>query len=248
MKEYTGQIRCKKFITKLGYNKQYKWRLSPYRYTTFNKPYLIRTAALDAGITQEQMAAALRAYQNQFDQLMLNGHSIELEGLGNFRLSMSFKTAEGVEDISMDLFKRLRVLFRPSVDLRDEMKGVKHIVDDPQMVFSQGYGFIADRQFPIRQPTSVAWHLTLFADSEKLMPTNLDDVSDLFFVLGDGDILTYDAHQSQGTTAIFEGTAGRNLEFEWTQVSGKWDLTSTSGLHKGDSIKMVGGVAKPTGY
>lgn len=153
MSTFSGQIRCKKFVSysklsKFDTHNRASWRLSPYRYSTFNRAYFVSMAASDAGITEEQMSAALRAYQTQFDQLLLNGHSIQMEGLGNFRLSCSMKMVEDAEDIDISLFERLRVVLRPSNELRNEIKSIQHIVDAPISVKSGDGKYILNYQLP----------------------------------------------------------------------------------------------------
>lgn len=201
MSKYSGQIRCKKFCAFNGVKKRNEYRLAPVRYTTFNRNYFVEMAAADAGITEEQMNAALRAYQTQFDQLLLNGHSIELAGLGNFRLSMSFKAKDTLEEVNIeDCFERLRVILRCSKELRDDMKSVNHIVDPMQLAVSGGnlarQYFYLNYQLPCRvssQLTAIQTYLRVYCTD---IAINVSALGDLWFQVEDDEYgpatLTYD--------------------------------------------------------
>lgn len=248
MKEYTGQIRCKKFVSWMRIKNRNIWRLSPYRYTTFNKPYFVQMAALDAGITQEQMEAALRAYQNQFDQLLLNGHSLELEGLGNFRLSVSVKTVTDVEELSTDLVQRLRVVFRPCVDLRDNIKGVKHIVDKVQYATSANHQFTLNHQMPIRYDVSrdTAMKFPAFSiipSADNLTIPAASQFSSLFFKTSKGLVRFASSSENSISFDNDDGEASVvvTMNFTFNPTTGVATLHDVDGFEDGDSITYFGG-------
>lgn len=248
MSTFSGQIRCKKIASrcKLGQfrnNNYLAWRLSPYRYSTFNRGYFVSMAAADAGITEEQMSAALRAYQTQFDQLVLNGHSIQMEGLGNFRLSCSMKGVQDVSDVSMDLFKRLRVILRPSKELSNEIKSVQHIVDAPISANSGSDGkYVINYQLPLvyPKPGGGIWNLQIWPAPGDRQGIEKEYMTDLFFIVSDpdyGDVKL--TSRVVDNLLVFENEAtGASIAFTDNDTHMEIDELI---LNQGSTIKMFGG-------
>lgn len=240
MSTFSGQIRCKKFMSYNAAKQKNLYRISPYRYTTFNRAYFVAMAASDAGITEEQMSAALRAYQTQFDQLLLNGHSLQLEGLGNFRLSMSFKAYDEIEDVNVEEgFERLRVVLRPSKELRDEMKSINHIVD-PMVTAKSGNSltggnFWLNYQLPA---APVVGRLKIFVDKDQI---NLTGMSSLFFVVSNdehGDVKLTVADTPSLSEITFRDVSG---DVGMTFTFGAGNYVTLSQKSEVGVIKMFGG-------
>ena len=49
------------------------------------------------------------------------GHSVALPGLGTMRFGLRSKAVEKVEDVKSELITSRRIIFTPSVDLKDEL-------------------------------------------------------------------------------------------------------------------------------
>lgn len=240
MSTFSGQIRCKKFMSYNARTAKNMFRISPYRYTTFNRAYFVSMAAADAGITEEQMSAALRAYQTQFDQLLLNGHSLQLEGLGNFRLSMSFKAFDEISQVNIDEgFERLRVVLRPSKELRDEMKSINHIIDPIVTAKSgnslTGGNFFLNHQIPFEPLVD---KMRIYVDKDTI---NLSGMTNLFFIVTNDDF--GDLKLTAGTPSVNEITftdedSVAHATFSFT--AGNYvTLTDFAGFN---AIKMFGGL------
>ena len=50
------------------------------------------------------------------------GHSVALPGLGTMRFGLRSKAVEDVNDVKTSLISSRRIIFTPSVDLKDELK------------------------------------------------------------------------------------------------------------------------------
>ena len=50
------------------------------------------------------------------------GHSVALPGLGSMRFGLRSKAVENVNDVKTSLISSRRIIFTPSVDLKDELK------------------------------------------------------------------------------------------------------------------------------
>lgn len=247
MSKYSGQIRCKKFCVHNAAKARDEFRLAPVRYTTFDRNYFVAIAAADAGITEEQMSAALRAYQTQFDQLLLNGHSIELAGLGNFRLSMSFRAKEEIADVNIeDCFQRLRVVLRCSKELRDDMKGISHIVDPLQVAASGNAAnrqhFYLNYQLPTQVTLNLQTRLCMYC-SEGL--PNLSSLGDLYFVVDHPDYgsvtLTYLNTSPATPTFVGEAPGGHEFSIAFISESDHLRIDEFIGFGDGAVLKAFGG-------
>lgn len=248
MSKYSGQIRCKKFCAYNAAKERDEYRLAPVRYTTFDRNYFVEMAAADAGITEEQMNAALRAYQTQFDQLLLNGHSIELAGLGNFRLSMSFKAEDELADVNIDdCFKRLRVVLRCSKELRDDMKSISHIVDPLQVVASGNsvnrQYFYLNYQLPTPVTTGVVNRLTIYSTTGII---NLSSMSNLYFLVDHPEYgpakLVISGVPGVTTTFTGQSAGGHEYSLAFAQTGGTMQIDEAVGFADGGIIKVFGGL------
>ena len=114
-------IRLVKERFQIGFSKDVKWQLKPFRYSTMGKEAIVRHASADSGITPSQLEQAFEAIAHEIDQMVPNGHGIELGGLGKLRLSISAKAVRTAENVSADLIKRSRILFHPSPAFRKEL-------------------------------------------------------------------------------------------------------------------------------
>jgi len=56
------------------------------------------------------------------------GHSVALPGLGTMRFGLRSKAVEKVEDVKSSLIESRRIIFTPSVDLKDELKNTAIVI------------------------------------------------------------------------------------------------------------------------
>jgi predicted histone-like DNA-binding protein len=110
---------------KIGFNKKVAYVLRPWRYSTIRKEELYDMAAQDSGLNVEQLKAASEAVLAEIQQLLTNGHGLELGRLGKIRLVVNAKTVEDAEDVSTDLIRRQRIVLTPSPELKAEMLRTK---------------------------------------------------------------------------------------------------------------------------
>ncbi len=106
---------------KIGFTKKVAYVLRPWRYNTIRRDELYEMAAQDSGLNVEQLKAASAAVLEEVRQLLLNGHGLELGGLGKIRLVLNAKSVEDAEDVSADLIQRQRVVLSPSPRLKAKL-------------------------------------------------------------------------------------------------------------------------------
>lgn len=119
-------IRTKKFLFKVVGQDKTAYKKRPIRYSTISADELVNAAVRNSQVSAGVMRSAMNAVLNEFHNFMLNGHSVELPGLGYFRFSFSAKAAESEEALKEKglQMKRKRVLFRPNILIREELSAV----------------------------------------------------------------------------------------------------------------------------
>ena len=80
---------------------EYRYVLSPDLYTALNQEKVIKEAA---------------------QRRATEGHSVAIPGLGTMRFGLRSKAVDKVEDVKAGLISTRRIIFTPSVALKDELK------------------------------------------------------------------------------------------------------------------------------
>ena len=97
---------------------------------------VIREAALRSGVSQGVMQACWDAAGEVIKAWATEGHSVALPGLGTMRFGLRSKAVENVNDVKTSLISSRRIIFTPSVELKDELAktGVQITCIDPSAV------------------------------------------------------------------------------------------------------------------
>ena len=99
----------------------YRYVMKPEMYSTLSQSKVIREAALRSGVSQGVMKACWDAAGEVIKAWATEGHAVALPGLGTMRFGLRSKSVEKVEDVKTGLIKSRRIIFTPSVDLKDEL-------------------------------------------------------------------------------------------------------------------------------
>ena len=99
----------------------YRYVLKPELYTSLDQKKVIREAALRSGVSQGVMKACWDAAGEVIKAWATEGHAVALQGLGSMRFGLRSKSVEKVEDVKTGLITSRRIIFTPSVDLKDEL-------------------------------------------------------------------------------------------------------------------------------
>ena len=99
------------------------WRyvMSPELYTPLTQAKVIKEAALRSGVSRGVMQACWDAAGEVIKAWATEGHSVALPGLGTMRFGLRSKAVEDVNDVKTSLISSRRIIFTPSVDLKDEL-------------------------------------------------------------------------------------------------------------------------------
>ena len=107
---------------KLGKNPGMKFVMRPDLYIPIAEKKVFSEAATHSGISAGVIKAAWDAAGEVIRTWATEGHSVPLPGLGSMRFGLRSKAVENVNDVKTSLISSRRIIFTPSVDLKDELK------------------------------------------------------------------------------------------------------------------------------
>ena len=100
---------------------KYRYVMKAEMYSSLNQTKVIREAALRSGVSQGVMKACWDAAGEVIKAWATEGHSVALPGLGTMRFGLRSKAVENVNEVKAGLITSRRIIFTPSVDLKDEL-------------------------------------------------------------------------------------------------------------------------------
>jgi len=100
---------------------KYRYVMKPEMYSSLTQAKVIKEAALRSGVSQGVMKACWDAAGEVIKAWATEGHSVALPGLGSMRFGLRSKAVEDVNDVKTSLISSRRIIFTPSVDLKDEL-------------------------------------------------------------------------------------------------------------------------------
>ena len=99
----------------------YRYVMKADLYTSLSQAKVIKEAAMRSGVSQGVMKACWDAAGEVIKAWATEGHSVALPGLGSMRFGLRSKSVEKVEDVKAGLISTRRIIFTPSIDLKDEL-------------------------------------------------------------------------------------------------------------------------------
>ena len=115
------KVNARETELKIGKNPGYYYVMTPELYTALKTQKVIREAALRSGVSQGVMQACWDAAGEVIKAWATEGHSVAIPGLGTMRFALRSKAVANVDDVKADLIKSRRIVFTPSVDLKNEL-------------------------------------------------------------------------------------------------------------------------------
>ena len=110
-------------LLKIGKNPGVKkFVMRPDLYIPIQEKKVFAEAATHSGISAGVIKAAWDAAGEVIRTWATEGHSIPLPGLGTMRFGVRSKAVEDLEDVKTGLITTRRIVFTPSVDVKDELK------------------------------------------------------------------------------------------------------------------------------
>ena len=110
-------------VLKIGKNPGVKkFVMRPELYTSLTEKKVFSEAATHSGISAGVIKAAWDAAGEVIRTWATEGHSVPLPGLGTMRFGVRSKAVEDLDDVKTSLISTRRIVFTPSVDVKDELK------------------------------------------------------------------------------------------------------------------------------
>ena len=110
-------------VLKIGKNPGVKkFVMRPDLYIPIQEKKVFKEASTRSGISVGVMKAAWDAAGEVIKAWATEGHSIPLPGLGTMRFGVRSKAVEELEDVKTNLITTRRILFTPSVDVKEELQ------------------------------------------------------------------------------------------------------------------------------
>ena len=123
------KIKAKERLIKVGkYADTYRYVMVPELYSALAQEKVIREAALRSGVSQGVMQACWDAAGQVIRAWATEGHSVPLPGLGSMRFGLSAKTVADVNEVKSSLITTRRIVFTPSVEVKDELKDTNVVI------------------------------------------------------------------------------------------------------------------------
>ena len=117
------RIIAQRRLLKIGKNPGVKkFVMRPELYTSLTEKKVFTEAATHSGISAGVIKAAWDAAGEVIRTWATEGHSVPLPGLGHMRFGVRSKAVEGLDDVKTSLISTRRIVFTPSVDVKDELK------------------------------------------------------------------------------------------------------------------------------
>ena len=101
---------------------QYRFMMQAEMYNTLTAQKVISEASVRSGIAEGALSAAWDAIGQVVKVWATEGHSIAIPGLGNMRFGVRATSVDDVNKVSSGLITARRVIFTPSVEIKDELK------------------------------------------------------------------------------------------------------------------------------
>ena len=116
------KVKAQEKLQKIGTHAgKYRYIMMPELYTSLSQEKVIKEAALRSGVSKGVMQACWDAAGEVIKAWATEGHSVALPGLGTMRFGLRAKSVEKVDEVKAGLITSRRIIFTPSVDLKDEL-------------------------------------------------------------------------------------------------------------------------------
>ena len=103
--------------------------LRPVRYSTMRQNDIVDYCMKNSLVPRAYITAAVVAFVQCIENFLLNGHSVELPGLGIFYLTSNGITATEAENCGVGQVDSLKVRFTPSTSLKASVSAVELVFD-----------------------------------------------------------------------------------------------------------------------
>ena len=118
-------IRVKAVERNVSFNKDeedYRFVMLPELYNRITEDKVLAEASAHSGISIALLKASCSAISDVLLAWITEGHSVAIPNIGSMRFSINSKSVNNVEDVGTDLISSKKIIFTPSVDIKNELK------------------------------------------------------------------------------------------------------------------------------
>ena len=116
-------LKARESLIQVGkYAGTYRYVLSPVIYNKLSASKVIQEAAVRSNINRGVLNAAWDAIGSVIQSWATEGHSVAIPGLGTMRFGVKAASASTIEKVSSDLITARKVIFTPSMDIKNELR------------------------------------------------------------------------------------------------------------------------------
>ena len=118
------KVRRAKRIIGFGENKKERYVIVPDRGPVVTNKQICAKVVQRISTTEKMVSAILDAVVEQMIDHFMNGHSVQLEGLGTFIPSISTKSSTVEKEVNVNSIQRMRLRFCPCKAIQSEMDNI----------------------------------------------------------------------------------------------------------------------------
>ena len=116
------QVSAKETLMRVGkYADTYRYVLAALKYNTLDEDKVINEAALRTGLPKSVVRGSWDGLGEVIKVWATEGHSCPIPGLGHMRFGIRATSVESTKDVSKELITSRRVIFTPSVSIKEEL-------------------------------------------------------------------------------------------------------------------------------
>lgn len=109
-------------LLKIGKTPSKRFVMRPDLYSSIAEKKVFTEASTHSGISAGVIKAAWEAAGAVIRTWATEGHSVPVPGLGTMRFGVRAKAVENLDEVKTGLITTRRIVFTPSVDVKDELK------------------------------------------------------------------------------------------------------------------------------
>lgn len=119
-------LKAKETLLHIGGQKgKYRFIMQADTYNTLTEKKIFAEAALRSGLSKSFIKASWEAIGDVVSTWATEGHSVPIPGLGHMRFGIRASSVENVEDVSAKLITSRRIIFNPSVYIKQELANTR---------------------------------------------------------------------------------------------------------------------------
>jgi len=119
-----GRIQIRKRFQNIAVQQKGAYVTRKVQYSTIRWQELVEHVQKDSGLGKGVCFAAMQAIVKQIEEMVENGHSVNILGLGHIRLGINCKSSDTREGLKASNIYRVKLLFRPTEALKREVNNV----------------------------------------------------------------------------------------------------------------------------